>query len=62
MTLQQWADQHNIVVGQRPDNGPTYVTFPMDSNVRAELFHLTDFIVSSVTGGVIWLVKKEPAP
>lgn len=35
-----------------PDNAP------VPESVRAQAFRLTDFVVSSVTGGSIWFVRR----
>lgn len=54
-TLQQWADRHNVVVNTKglakwfPDG-----VWPD----RADLWHLSDYGVSSVQGGSIWFWTK----
>lgn len=61
MTLDQWAEQN----GTKPYefNKPGYdvmMTVPDRSYPdRVGLWHLTDYVVTSVTGGTIWLAKRK---
>lgn len=56
MTLRDWIEQYQRVVHLLPgETGwlPDYI-----GPGRAELWHLTDYIVSSVCGGSIWLIRS----
>ena len=56
MTLNAWLTiSHNSVV--RNDHG-TCVTIDPTHPTHSDLFHLSDFRVSSVCGPVAWLVAK----
>ncbi len=58
MTLQEWSEDSGYDIGQAA--GGTYVTLDSDcdSGVRASLFHLSDYAVSTVSGPVVWLVPR----
>lgn len=61
MTLQEWAEKNDA--GVRDFNKPTYE--PMKTVAdrsypdRVGLFHLTDYVVTSVEAGTIWLAKRK---
>ncbi|OFV89548.1 MAG: hypothetical protein A3J75_05065 [Acidobacteria bacterium RBG_16_68_9] len=54
MTLREWSEKYGIDM-----RGAFWVpdTFTREAT-RAELWSLTDYTVSSVVGGVVWLVKR----
>lgn len=69
MTLQQWAKGWPYrVIAFRPTNAETgahtgpetgaMVTPDTVHPSRAEAWHLTDYRVSSVSGGSIWFVRR----
>lgn len=57
MTLQEWQDKTKTEIGFKPNK---WVYVPDVGNLpsRSELWNLTDYRVTSVTGGVIWLLPK----
>ena len=56
MTLKEWTDKWDYVVGVKA-NGAVYVDENLVCVAREELFHLSDYVVSSVVAGTIWLVR-----
>ena len=58
MTLKQWSEASNAVVND--SNGCKHVTDTCA--MRPALFRLTDYAVSSVTAGTIYLVPRQVAP
>lgn len=60
ITLEQWSQRYSVVVGTH-DSGCRYVMdeFPSCNEARTHLFRLTDYIVSSIVAGTIWLVKRQ---
>lgn len=62
MTLQEWAEKNDAFV--RDFNKPTYD--PMKTVAdrkypdRPGIFHLTDYVVTSVEAGTIWLAERKP--
>jgi hypothetical protein len=60
MTLQEWSKAKGILV-RRNDSGGTYVLATLYSHQTVdtrELWHLSDYVVSTVSGPVVWLVKR----
>ena len=60
LSLQEWEDYYGQL-GQKVKthkSGAKYVHDNMDVG-REDLYHLTDYLVSSVSGGTIWLVKRK---
>lgn len=55
-TLQGWAAKNNIVVSRHCHARCVAVIAPN----KSELFRLDDYYVSSVTGGTIWLIRRNP--
>ena len=63
MTLKQWSDTHNITVFYHEKNQQYWLPDAIwPSLVRTKLFHLEDYVVSAVTGGSIWFVKRLKTP
>jgi hypothetical protein len=63
MTLQQWADgigMHGVPVGVQGAARYIHDTRAIEHD-RTWLWDLEDYQVSSVAGGVIWLVSREGA-
>ena len=56
MTLKQWADKWGIQPS--PHGGAAVVTLHPKERSYSELWGLQDYVVSSVTGGSIWLVPR----
>jgi hypothetical protein len=59
ISLQDWEDycgQFGCSVYTHT-SGAKYIHDNMDTG-RIDLWHLTDYIVSSVCAGVIWLIKR----
>jgi len=57
MTLQEWSTKFNVVVNQHP-NGASYVPITINNSSYMELWHLSDYLVSSIQAGTIWLVPR----
>lgn len=59
MTLSQWIERWEICVSTHP-NGCRYVPENEVSalTMRQQLYHLSDYAVSSLTGGTFWLVRR----
>jgi len=55
MTLDEWQQQTGHYVGTHP-RGAKFVSITVFS--KWELFHLTDYVVSSCSAGVYWLVPR----
>lgn len=58
MTLIQWAERYGEMVLRHGTTGAMYV-MPKNQAGRWDLFHLTDYRVSSVSGPVYWLVPAR---
>ena len=56
MNLRSWADKNNVVVGRHAHAR----TVSTDAKNQSDLFRLSDYRVSSVCAGTIWLVRREP--
>ena len=61
MTLAQWAEfwpykvsKHSTGAMWTPDAVKNW-----SRDWRVEAFHLSDYLVSSITGGTIWFVPRE---
>lgn len=62
MTLNEWSSASKVKVETHTNSGAKFVHVEYDDPMRKELFHLTDFKVSSVSGPVHWLVPiDQPA-
>ena len=63
MTLRQWIERYQRLVHSHGELGtvwlPDFVETPTNPAERWSLFHLSDYVVSSVSGGSIWLVPAE---
>ena len=57
MTLTEWEMKYSRFV-RKHKNGQYHIP-DFVGNERADLFHLSDYIVSSVTGGTIWFIPRE---
>lgn len=57
MSLQEWSNRFNVPVGVHA-TGSRYVPDEYREG-RAFLWCLTDYIVSSVTAGTIWLIQRQ---
>jgi hypothetical protein len=60
MTLAQWSDANSIAITQSKHGG-TSVVVGIGSRAYFDLFHLSDYAVSTVSGIVVWLVPREPS-
>ena len=63
MTLFEWEVKTGVYVGSH-DSGARWVpgsTLRMTDTARRRLWHLDDYLVSSVMGGTIWLVRRRPS-
>ena len=58
MTLREWTSKWDYKPGTH-ESGAVYLVDDLVCGARVELFHLSDYTVSSVTAGVIWLTKNE---
>jgi protease II len=61
MTLSEWAEQNNAVVRDwiKPTYDPMKTIIDRDYPDRWGLFHLTDYVVTSVEAGTIWLAERK---
>jgi hypothetical protein len=57
--LAEWHLMTNIYVKQHPSGAVSLPDQHLSDYWRWELFHLTDYVVSSVTAGTIWLVERD---
>lgn len=63
MTLKDWQAKYPGTLVQQHANGQYWLKddrLPDDASWA--LYHLDDYAVSSVTGGSIWLWKRQVAP
>ena len=60
ISLENWADYYGQFgrIVEKHESGCVYVIDNIDIG-RRELWHLTDYLVSSVIGGTIWLIKRD---
>ena len=60
MTLNEWANAASASIEHL--NDATFVNLPYDASLEEilALYKLSDFIVSSVSGLVIWFVPRNP--
>lgn len=58
MTLAEYAAKYNVLVTDHK-SGAKYVVGPSEVS-KWELFHLSDYAVTSVSGPTHWLVKRNP--
>ena len=58
MTLREWTAKWDYKPGTHK-SGATYLVDDLVCGARSELFHLSDYAVSTVVAGTIWLVKGE---
>jgi hypothetical protein len=58
MTLQEWSEKSSILYYITP-NGVAWTHDLVNSPYRPLLWELSDYKVSTVEGGVIWLVRFE---
>lgn len=57
MTLSQWLDSNEVPHSIEDNELWCIIADDIDdTTVRAELWHLADYKVSSVSGGCIWLL------
>lgn len=55
MKLKEWQANNNVVVGRHAHARTVNTTAPN----QPDLFHLEDYIVSSVSAGTIWLIRRN---
>lgn len=61
MKLSEWLRQTNAI-RHFGDNGATGVSDTPQIGVwRVDLWHLSDYVVTSVSGGVVWLAPRRQA-
>ena len=60
MTLNEWKQKWDYVVTTH-SSGAMVLPDDLVCGARSELWHLSDYVVSSVTGGSVWLIKRETA-
>jgi hypothetical protein len=56
MKLQEWATKNEQHIAKHAHARCVASNVPN----QPDLFHLDDYVVSSVTGGTIWLVRRQP--
>lgn len=54
-TLKQWATENKVVVETHKSGAKVVVA----TDKNPDMFSLCDYVVSSHTGGVYWLVKRS---
>ena len=57
MTLQEWVESHKRYVHHDDRHQFPYVIDDLQTG-RADLWHLDDHVVTSVSGGSIWLMPR----
>ena len=60
MTLAEWEEAYNHTAYSHP-TGARYVHDRLAGNDKTswDMFHLSDYVVTSLTGGCYWLVKRD---
>lgn len=58
LTLADWETKYREKAGEHP-TGARFVPFVSPSEKAWELFHLSDFVVSSVQAGTVCLVPRK---
>lgn len=61
MTLQEWSDKYGILPTTATGTGAVTLATRVGSDAHRELYNLSDYKVSSVSGPVVWLVPVKPA-
>lgn len=63
MLLAEWAEKNGTQPGDfnKPGYEPMKTVVDRSYADRFGLFHLSDYVVTSVTGGTIWLAKRKVA-
>lgn len=61
MTLQEWSDKYGILPTTATGTGAVTLATRVGSDAHRELYALSDYKVSSVTGPIAWLVPIQPA-
>ena len=61
MTLKEWELSARVSSSVHAPSGCVYVVVGFDNPRRVDLFRLCDYVVSSVVGPVLWLVRRRPA-
>lgn len=59
LTFEQWQDKANFTATRHPGGAYVVPDFTAIEKFRAALWNLSDYVVSSVTGGSIWLVPRH---
>ena len=57
MTLTQWANKHKRWIHEVPSSLGQCVYVVSAFEAGRELWKLSDYIVSTVSAGVVWLIK-----
>lgn len=58
-TLQEWLIAHAIVpIKDEPTIVAIYYATEIKGSIAWELWHLQDYVVSTVSGGTIWLIPR----
>lgn len=66
MTLDEWSKKYGVaapvfesaILPRAPEHNSRYVVGNFTGDVGWDLYHLTDYVVGTVTGGTIWLSKR----
>lgn len=58
MILREWLIKYKEYAGDFKEQ-KTIAVFINQSDKLWDLFHLSDYIVSSICGGTMWLVKRN---
>lgn len=61
MTLKEWSDKYGIAPTTATETGAVTLATRVGSDAHRELYTLSDYKVSSVTGPIAWLVPVKPA-
>ncbi len=56
MTLKQWAEKHTGTIERSNGTAYVFIHLHLQGEPYRELFRLSDFKVSTVSGPVVWLV------
>jgi hypothetical protein len=62
MNLREWVARHGILPTDPTTEKSAISVTTLDADARVDLFHLEDYCVSTVSGAVVWLVPRDPAP
>jgi hypothetical protein len=60
MTLKQYCDRNNVTINRNAKTGATHLVMPSTAPYPQlwELWRLSDYAVSTVSGPIVWVVSR----